>query len=81
MSKAAAYLTVSVEQFNAAKPFVSALGGGYMSNYEGKLTEAKMLLAKAIEENKKIYYEPNIPTNELDKPDPQNFVNLLNMSE
>ena len=39
------------------------------------------MLAKAIDDNKKIYYEPNIPTNELAKPDPQNFVNLTPMNE
>lgn len=39
------------------------------------------MLAKAIEENKKIYFESSIPTAELQKPDPQNFVNLTQMNE
>ncbi len=39
------------------------------------------MLAKAIDDNKKIYYEPSIPTNELPKPDPQNFVNLTPMND
>lgn len=81
MNKAVAFLTLSVEEYNAAKPFVDALGGGYKSNYDTKFAEARDLLAKAIDENKKIYYEPNIPTGEVEKPDPQNFVNLLAMSD
>lgn len=81
MNKAVAFLTISVEEFNAAKPYVDALGGGYKSNYEAKFAEARGLLAKAIDENKKIYYEPNIPTGEVEKPDPQNFVNLLTLSD
>ena len=39
------------------------------------------MLARAIEDNKKIYYEPNIPTSEMPKLDPQNFVNLMPMNE
>lgn len=81
MNKAVAFLTISVEEYTAADPFASALGGGYKSNFEGKAAEARALLAKAIDENKKIYYESNIPTAEVEKPDPQNFVNLLSMSE
>ena len=70
MNKALAFLTVCVEKFNAAKPFVDALGGPYKTNFDAKIAEAQTLLAKAIDENKKIYYEPNIPTTELQKPDP-----------
>ena len=81
MNKAVAFLTLSVEEFNTAKPFVDALGGAYKSNYDAKFAEARDLLAKSIDENKKIYYEPNIPSAEVEKPDPQNFVNLLSMSE
>ena len=39
------------------------------------------MLASAISDNKKIYYEPNIPTSEIAKPDPQNFVNLLALTD
>jgi len=39
------------------------------------------MLAKAIDDNKKIYYEKTIPSNELPKLDPQNFVNLVPMTE
>ena len=79
MNLAIAYLTVSVEKFNEAKPFADALGGAYQSNFNGKQATAQETLAKAIDENKKIYYERNIPTAELQKPDPQNFVNLVNI--
>lgn len=81
MNKAVAYLTVANEKFTEAKPYCDALGGAYKSNFDTKFRDAQQLLAKAIDENKKIYYEPNIPTGELAKPDPQNFVNLLQQNE
>ena len=81
MNKAVAYLTVCVEKYTDAKPFAEACGGVYLSNFNTKYEEAKTMLAKAIDDNKKIYYEPNIPTAELPKPDPQNFVSLQSMSE
>lgn len=81
MNLAVAYLTVTVEKFNEANPFVQALGGAYKANFDTKFAEAQKLLATAIDENKKIYYEPSIPTAELKKPDPQNFVNLLALNE
>ena len=81
MNQAIAYLTVCVEKFNDAQSHAAALGGAYQSNFNTKLAEAQALLAKAIDENKKIYYESNIPTAELAKPDPQNFVNLTQMND
>ena len=81
MALAIANLTVCVEKFNESKPYCDALGGAYQSNFQTKFAEAQQLLAKAIDENKKIYYEHNIPTSELAKPDPQNFVNLLQMND
>ena len=39
------------------------------------------MLAKAIDDNKKIYYEKTIPAAELPKTDPQNFVNLIPMND
>ena len=81
MALAVANLTVCVEKFNDSKAYADALGGAYQSNFNTKAAEAQALLAKAIDENKKIYYEANIPTSELAKPDPQNFVNLLQMND
>lgn len=81
MNLAVAYLTLCNERFTEAKPFAQACGGAYLSNFEGKYRDAQTMLAKAIDDNKKIYYEKAIPSNELPKPDPQNFVNLVPMTE
>mmetsp|Transcript_10576 Transcript_10576/g.13081 ORF Transcript_10576/g.13081 Transcript_10576/m.13081 type:complete len:85 (+) Transcript_10576:882-1136(+) len=81
MNLAVAYLTVCVEKFTDAKGYAEACGGAYLANFTGKFQEAQAMLAKAIDDNKKIYYEKNIPTSELPKLDPQNFVNLIPMSD
>jgi len=81
MNKAVALLTLCVEKYTDAKPYAEACGGAYLSNFNTKFQEAQTMLAKAIDDNKKIYYEKSIPTSELPKLDPQNFVNLLAMSD
>ena len=81
MNLAVAQLTVCVERFTEAKPFAEACGGAYLQNFSAKYQAAQTMLAKAIDDNKKIYYEKTIPQNELPKTDPQNFVNLMPMTE
>ena len=41
MNYAIAYLTVCVEKFNEAKPFVDSLGGAYASNFQTKYQDAQ----------------------------------------
>ena len=81
MNKAMAYLTVCVQKFTEAKPFAEACGGGYLSNFTGKFTEAQRMLDKATDDNKKIYYEPRVPIEELPPVDPQNFVSITSMAD
>ena len=81
MNLAVAYLTLCNEKFTDAKQYAEACGGAYLQNFNIKFQEAQTMLAKAIDDNKKIYYEKNIPTSELPKLDPQNFVNLMPMSD
>ena len=57
MNLAVAYLTISVETFQNAQNFAVACGGAYQSNFNAKFADAQALLAKATDENKKIYYE------------------------
>lgn len=81
MNQAIAYLTLAVEKYTEAKPFAEACGGPYKTNFDAKMNAAQALLAKSIQENKTIYYESQIPTSELPKPDPQNFVNLQTQAD
>jgi len=79
MNKAVAYLTVCVQKFTEAKPFAEQCGGPYKSNFDAKFTEAQRMLAKATDDNKKIYYEPRVPIEELPAVDPQNFASMASM--
>ena len=38
-------------------------------------------MAKAVDDNKKIYYEPKIELSDMPSLDPQNFVNLTPMTD
>ena len=81
MNKAVAYLTVCVQRFTEAKPFAEACGGPYLANFTTKFAEGQRMLAKATDDNKKIYYEPRVPIEELPPVDPQNFVSMTSMSD
>ena len=39
------------------------------------------MLDKATDDNKKIYYEPRVPIEELPPVDPQNFVSITSMAD
>ena len=39
------------------------------------------MLAKATDDNKKIYYEPRVPIEELPTVDPQNFASMTSMAD
>ena len=81
MNKAVAFMTVCVQKFTEAKSFAEACGGPYLANFTNKFQEAQNLLAKATDDNKKIYYEPRVPIEELPSVDPQNFATLTPMTE
>lgn len=81
MGKAAAMLRVAVNKIEEARPYVTPLGGGYVDNFNKKLADAIALRDKAIDKNKSVYYEQEPGLEALPKPDPQNFVNLVAMTE
>lgn len=70
MNIAEGYGKVCLEKLAAAKPYVNTLGGAYKTNFDKKCTEATEMCKKAADENKKIYYESEVPASELPKPDP-----------
>ena len=81
MALAAAYGKITLEKFETAAPFVNQLGGAYKANYDKKVQETREVQAKAENDNKKIYYEADVPTSECPKADPQNFVNLVSVAD
>jgi len=81
MNKAVAYLTVCVQKFTDAKPFAEACGGPYLANFTAKFAEGQRMLAKATDDNKKIYYEPRIAIEDLPTVDPQNFASMTSMQD
>lgn len=67
-------------QFNACSAYVKPIGGTYQQNWEKKLKEATDLLAKATKENNSIYYEIVPKEDQVDKPNPKNYVKLVDCS-
>jgi len=81
MGEAVTYLRVAVAKFEEGKGFVSVIGGAYKANFDKKLAEAVALRDKAHKENQKVYYDPESKPADLTKPNAQNFVNMVAMTE
>ena len=63
-------------EFERAKPVVGQIPSNYLDNYNAKMAEVVVKRDKAINENKTVYFEKEIPIEQLPKPDCQNFVKL-----
>lgn len=80
MGHAVGYLNIAVSQFQACAAYVKPVGGTYQQNWEKKLSEATELAAKANKENNSVYYEIVPKEDQLEKPNPKNYVKLVDCS-
>ena len=76
MGQCVAYLKIAISKLQQSEQNVKGAGSNYMTNYQSKMAEVSALLKKADEENRNIYYEKEPQPNEVDKPDPKNFVKM-----
>lgn len=76
MGKAVSYLKATTQIFDKAKLSLSSIPPNYADNFNKKMEELAKVRDKAITENKTIYFEKEIPFEQLPKPDCQNFVKL-----
>lgn len=76
MGKCVSLFKKTVAEFDKAKPMMSLIPSNYQDNFNNKYAEICKGRDKAINENKTIYFEQEIPLDQIPKPDCQNFVKL-----
>lgn len=76
MGKAVSYFKMTSQIFEKAKSVVFLCPSNYQENFNVKFGDLVKIRDKAINENKTIYFEKEIPLDQLPKPDLQNFVKL-----
>mmetsp|Transcript_17093 Transcript_17093/g.16314 ORF Transcript_17093/g.16314 Transcript_17093/m.16314 type:complete len:277 (+) Transcript_17093:346-1176(+) len=76
MGKAVGYFKATSSVFEKAKSVVTQCPSNYQENFNVKYQEMIKLRDKAINENKTIYFEKEVPEGGIPKPDLQNFVKL-----
>lgn len=81
MGKAISNLNAALTIFNRAKPVISSIPSNYGENFNHKYNDVTKLKDSANNENKSIYFEKEIPFDQLPKLDCQNLVKLETPSE
>jgi len=81
MNMAAATFRVTLNNFEKARKIVSTIPSNYMENFNNKISEVSKMKTKSEEDNKKIYFEKDIPDGQVPKPDQQNFVKLESVED
>jgi hypothetical protein len=76
MGMCVAYLKIALSKLQSAEQNVKGAGSNYVSNWQVKMNEVGALMKKADEENRSIFYEKEPGPNEIEKPDPKNFVKM-----
>lgn len=76
MGKTVSYFKKTAAEFERAKPVVMTIPSNYQDNFNTKYADVCKLRDKAINENKTIYFDREIPLEQIPKPDLQNFVKL-----
>jgi hypothetical protein len=76
MGKAVAYFKRASAEFERAKPIVTLIPSNYQENFNTKYADVVKLRDKAINENKTIYFEKEIPIDQVPVPAAQNFVKM-----
>lgn len=76
MGLAVGYLRESLKILDQAKAVVGLIPSNYQENFNKKYEEITKTLNKAVDQNKSIYFEPEIKTERLPVLDLQNFVKL-----
>jgi hypothetical protein len=81
MGKALTLCKITVARFDESKPFAQSLGGVYKAGFDKAYADAVNMLNKAVQENKSIYYDSEVPVDEINKPDPKNFVSCISIAD
>jgi len=76
MGKAVSYFKRATAELDKAKAVVTQVPSNYQDNFNNKYADVCKMRDKAINENKTIYFDREIPIDQLPKPDLQNFVKL-----
>jgi hypothetical protein len=53
----------------------------YKAGFDKAYADAVNMLNKAVQENKSIYYDSEVPVDEINKPDPKNFVSCISIAD
>jgi hypothetical protein len=76
MGRAVSFFKATAEIFEKAKPTVLTIPSNYQDNFNNKYADIVKLRDKAIKDNKSIYFERELPMEQVPVPDSQNFVKL-----
>ena len=76
MGRAVGYFKKTSVEFERAKAVVALVPSNYQDNFNNKYADVVKLRDKAINENKTIYFEKELPLEQVTAPAAQNFVKL-----
>ena len=76
MGIAVSFFKKATAELDKAKAVVTLVPSNYQDNFNNKYAEVCKLRDKAINENKTIYFDREVPIEKIPKPDMQNFVKL-----
>jgi hypothetical protein len=76
MGKVVGLFKCTAAIFDKAKQVVLTVPSNYQDNFNNKYAEICKLRDKAIQENKTIYFDREVPMDQIPKPDCQNFVKM-----
>jgi len=76
MARTITLATITLRKFEDCTSHVNLIGGGYKQNWAAKKENVQKIKDQASEENKKIYYESEVPEAEIAVPDMKNFVKI-----
>jgi hypothetical protein len=76
MGKVVSLWKRTAAEFDRAKPVIGLIPSNYQDNFNTRYAEVVAQRDKAIKENNTIYFDREIPLDQVPKPDCQNFVKL-----
>lgn len=78
--KAVGMMKLARAKFEEALPFANTLGGQYATNFQKVYHECCELGIRMSKENKSVYYDTVMEADECPRPDPNNFVKMVDIT-
>jgi BRO1-like domain len=76
MGKVVGLFKRTTAEFDKAKPVIGLIPSNYQENFNKRYQEVIAMRDKAIKENNTVYFDRELPIDQVPKPDMQNFVKL-----